>query len=588
MADDFTRRAARSFRARRLSALERSAAGEAERFGWPAGWLIAMDLPDAESYNRSGKKLWEAGEQEQAIALWREGLERHPDAVELLTSLAWGLGQRGKVAEGKGLAERAVAARPEDPEARHVLGVLLFLEGEHEAAVVHYQEAIEQNRGGPAELTACLHRDLGDAYYTQGDFAQAARQYQTALSSGGDKAYCHLWLGWSKHQLGDLEGAAADFAQAARQYQTALSSGGDKAYCHLWLGWSKHQLGDLEGAAADFAQAESLSPEWHEPLYAQGQLCCAQGDYRRARYLLERAIELCPGDDEEGQAAAACELGNALRGLGDLRSAMSRYQEALALDPTHAVARFNLGLAYGELGDHEAALAAFDVAVQLDPDDPEIQVERGRARAALGRHDDALEAYDAALDMEPDNAEAMSGMGLAYYSLGLYDTAAEHYRSAAQRVPHDPWPRFNLALCLEGAGRHGEADQAMGEAWDLGQENAALCLEIARAITAHGRDPEAAAAAGRRACALDPESAEAHDALATALYSAGDYDGALTAAREAFRLLPEAAEYVYHLGLIHEARGDLLAARESFEHALVLSPGFEEAEEALRRLGDLH
>ena len=547
MADDFTRRAARSFRARRLSALERSAAGEAERFGWPAGWLIAMDLPDAESYNRSGRRLWETGEQEQAIALWREGLERHPDAVELLTSLAWGLGQRGKVAEGKGLAERAVAARPEDPEARHVLGVLLFLEGEYEAAVVHYQEAIEQNRGGPAELTACLHRDLGDAYYTQGDFAQAARQYQTALSSGGDKAYCHLWLGWSKHQLGDLE-----------------------------------------GAAADFAQAESLSPEWHEPLYAQGQLCCAQGDYRRARHLLERAIQLCPGDDEEGQAAAACELGNALRGLGDLRSAMSRYQEALALDPTHAVARFNLGLAYGELGDNEAALAAFDVAVQLDPDDPEIQVERGRARAALGRHDDALEAYDAALDMEPDNAEAMSGMGLAYYSLGLYDTAAEHYRSAAQRVPHDPWPRFNLALCLEGAGRHGEADQAMGEAWDLGQENAALCLEIARAITAHGRDPEAAAAAARRACALDPESAEAHDALATALYSAGDYDGALTAAREAFRLLPEAAEYVYHLGLIHEARGDLLAARESFEHALVLSPGFEEAEEALRRLGDLH
>jgi len=69
-----------------------------------------------------------------------------------------------------------------------------------------------------------------------------------------------------------------------------------------------------------------------------------------------------------------------------------------------------------------------------------------------------------------------------------------------------------------------------------------------------------------------------------ALLSAGKHDAALIEAEKAVRMMPEASEYRYDLGLIQEALGNLAAARTSFARALDLSPDFDEAQEALRRL----
>jgi Flp pilus assembly protein TadD len=127
-------------------------------------------------------------------------------------------------------------------------------------------------------------------------------------------------------------------------------------------------------------------------------------------------------------------------------------------------------------------------------------------------------------------------------------------------------------------------EECLAEALRLGAGNAELCAAVARAITSHGRDPGAAIAAARQACKVEAGSAEAHDALAMALYSAGEYDTAVAAAEQAARLEPQAAEFVYDLGVIQEARGDLAGARESFGRAVGLAPDFEEAQEALRRV----
>ncbi|MGD0110478.1 MAG: tetratricopeptide repeat protein [Armatimonadota bacterium] len=502
-----------------------------------------MDILNPESHNEKARRLWESGRYDDAIQSWRQALTSNPESVEALTSLAWALGQQETVEEATAFARRAVELSPEDPAARRVFGELLFLEGHYQEAADHYTAGLKHNERGHELLTACLRRDLGDVYYMLGDFEQAKRQYDAALVAGGDQAYCHLWLGWTKQQLGDRQGALAEF--------------------HL---------------------ACDLAPEWHEAYYAAGQSSCALGSYDQARDLLVRALSLYPSEDEEGRSAGTCELGNAYRGLGDFHRAVGLYKEALLLDPTHPVARFNLGLACSEMGEFEAALAAFDVAAQLDPGDADVQVERGRACLELDRHDQALEAYRAALEIQPGNAEAYSGLGLTYYALGIYDTSAEHYRSAVESEPRDPWPRYNLALALDAAGRHADADVAIEQAWELGQDDPHICVALARALTAQGRSPTSAARAARRACGLDPDNADAHDALAMALHSAGDYRGALGPALEATRLMPESAEYHYTLGLVQEAAGDLLSARASFTRSIGLAPGFEEAREALRRL----
>jgi len=121
----------------------------------------------------------------------------------------------------------------------------------------------------------------------------------------------------------------------------------------------------------------------------------------------------------------------------------------------------------------------------------------------------------------------------------------------------------------------------------MGQDDPELCTSLARALTSQGRNAEAAVRAARRACGLDPDSADPRDALAMALYSVGQHEAAMGPAREATRLAPDAAEYVYDLGLIQEASGDAAGARTSFSRAVELEPDFEEAREALRRLDEV-
>jgi tetratricopeptide (TPR) repeat protein len=501
-----------------------------------------MNLSDPEFYNEQAKQLWETGRRGEAIRAWKKALDSNPGHVEALTSLAWALEQQD-YEEAIELARRAVERLPEDPAGRRVLGELLFCQGRYAEAAEQYLSGLDLNGGRDELVAGCLCRNLADAYYMLGRFREAVREYEAALAAGADQAYCHLWLGWAKQQLGDRGGAISDFTLVCE-----------------------------------------LAPRWHEAFYAAGQLHCAQGKYVQARDHLERALSLYPAEDEEGRAAATCELGNAIRGLGDLLRAVDLYQEALSLDPTHPVARFNLGLAHNELGDHEAALAAFSVIAQLDSGDADVHVERGHAYLELGRHDEAIEAYRAALAIQPENSEAFSGLGLTYYGLGVYDTSVEHYLCAVKIEPGDPWPRYNLALALDAAGRHAEADGMMEQAWQSSQEDGEACVAIARAVTSQGRNSELAACAARRACCLDPGNPDGRDALAMALLSAGKHDAALIEAEKAVRMMPEASEYRYDLGLIQEALGNLAAARTSFARALDLSPDFDEAQEALRRL----
>jgi len=399
-------------------------------------------------------RLWADGHQEEAILSWRQALACNAEHLEAMVSLAWALGQQGQVEEGLGLAERALQLAQGDPAIHRVMGELRFLGGRYEEAMRHYRTSLELDPDDSSPLSGLLHRDLGDALYMLERFEEAAQEYRLALARGSDEAYCRLWLGWARHRLGD------------------------------------------EGAIEEFESACELAPDWHEPCYAAGYLHCARGDYQRACHRLDQALALYPPEDDQGRAAAACELGNARRGLGDLPRAIELYQQSLSLDPTHPVARFNLGLAYAEQGDFEQALAAFQVAAQLEPEDEEIQIERGRAYLELGRWHDGLEAYQAALAIRSDSAEALAGLGVAYHSLGLYGAAVEHYQHALTVAPDDARTQYNLATALEASGRHAEADAAMERAWEVGHNDPEMCLESARALTAQGRNAEGGRAGG--------------------------------------------------------------------------------------------
>lgn len=85
-------------------------------------------------------------------------------------------------------------------------------------------------------------------------------------------------------------------------------------------------------------------------------------------------------------------------------------------------------------------------------------------------------------------------------------------------------------------------------------------------------------------------SSEEYDEQAHKLYDDGDYDGALEMLKEGLSLYPNAVELSVGLGYARLAREEYAWARRSFERAVILDPGHEDAlvglGETLLRFGE--
>ncbi|MEQ8964485.1 MAG: tetratricopeptide repeat protein, partial [Azospirillaceae bacterium] len=122
-------------------------------------------------------------------------------------------------------------------------------------------------------------------------------------------------------------------------------------------------------------------------------------------------------------------LAASLQGMGQTAEARATYREVLALAPDHRGARINLaGLLAdgGPGGDPGEAVALVESMLAGAPDDPALWSQLARVRFAAGRTDAALAAAERAVSLAPDR-------------LG---------------------PRYNLAVLLDRAGRHGAAARA--------------------------------------------------------------------------------------------------------------------------------
>lgn len=98
-------------------------------------------------------------------------------------------------------------------------------------------------------------------------------------------------------------------------------------------------------------------------------------------------------------------------------------------------------------------------------------------------------------------------------------------------------------------------------------------LELALFDADHGHDPQATLALARAAYERRP-SIKAADTLAWALLKAGRPVEAQPYAAEALRLGTRDALMLYHAGMIAQARGDAVAARDYLKRALDANPHF--------------
>ncbi|NJN67395.1 MAG: tetratricopeptide repeat protein, partial [Chloroflexaceae bacterium] len=418
------------------------------------------------------ESLQRRGGMDDAIAAYEQVLEREPANVTALSQLAFIHSLRFQYEQAEELARTAIDADPQAAFAHVILADTLDDRREtFDLAWDAVSRAIE------------LDPDLSFAYAIRAEMV-ANRAYDTA-------------------DYEDLQRAITDAEQAIE-----LAANEDnlmKALAHSSRGivyryeyWITDDQTKLTLAVEEFNKAIGLQNQIAYFTSSLGNFYNEQGSH----------------DLDQGREAEAYQK---------LDLAVQKFQEALAIDQSYAIAYNGLGWNAFYREDYAGALEAFEEAVTMDPSnidaflgknlvyrfqsppDYDQAIEVLNQAAAVAPQNDqvfswmgwtylnqetmeaAAEQFRHAIELNPNSADAHRGLGWAAYRQSHYDEAEPHFRRAIELDPSNYEPYLGLGYVLEETNRPDEAREMFEQTLELDPENENALLGLERLDEAGGK-----------------------------------------------------------------------------------------------------
>lgn len=257
---------------------------------------------------------------------------------------------------------------------------------------------------------------------------------------------------------------------------------------------------------------------------------------------------------------------------GDLRSALSMYQQVLSVDPENFTALHCLGILFGQLGRFEDALVAFTKASIVHPNDFAAHYNRGKALQELKRYDEALDAYNKTLKLNNNYADAYNNRGIVLQQLRRFEEAVASFNNAIALRPDFADACNNRGNVLTQLQRYEDALASFDKGILLNPNYASaynsrglIQLDVFKRI-------DAAVSDFRHALTIEPNYAEAHFNLGNALKDLLRYQDALMSYDKAIALNPNFADAYYGRGVLLSELKQCDEALESFNRALTINP----------------
>ncbi|TWA74577.1 putative O-linked N-acetylglucosamine transferase (SPINDLY family) [Azospirillum brasilense] len=228
-------------------------------------------------------------------------------------------------------AERAyrqiLRREPRNPDAWHLLGVLLSERGDHDAGIASIRTALSIREALE------YHLNLASSLLDAGRKDEALDALMAALRVGPDRADIHFRLGNLFHQQRRPNEAVAAYRQAI-----ALQPGFVEALNNL--GSLFLDVGQTDAAIAAFTNAIQAAPANAESHGNLGYALDLQDRLGEAAAAYRVALNFQPDF-----ALGWSNLGNVLKGQGHLDQAMAAYRSALTHRPDYPMAHSNVLMA---------------------------------------------------------------------------------------------------------------------------------------------------------------------------------------------------------------------------------------------------
>lgn len=459
-----------------------------------------------------------------------------------------------------------------------LLGKALLANGEVLAAEVALQEALRLgvNR---AEIVV----PLAQAYLAIGRQRQVLDQPVFALAGLPRDVQVQLLLqrASAASDLGDTRQALQNLADAA-----GLAPG-DAAVplAEVPIRIRARQFREAEAAVA---KAGALSPQAAETHYQRGALAHVQGNVAAALAAYDQALQREPRHGEARIARAGIYLD--LQRDADAKRDLDELQTLLPREPRAAYLRALLAQRNGQTEVARAALKQVTELLDPIPLDAlryrsQLLLLNGLAHFELKEREKAKSYLEALLRVQPETP-ASKLLAQIYLESGEADRAVPILEAYVKAQPGDGPAITLLAASQMALGRTARAVSLMQEslrARDLPEQRTVLGLGLLRS----GRlaDGQAELEAAWR---KDPTQVQAGVALAGLYMRSGKAADAVGVAQALVKRAPGHAGYQDLLGMALAMAGKTAPAREAFERASSLEPGWIAPQLHLARLDAAH
>jgi len=256
--------------------------------------------------------------------------------------------QAGRLPEAEAIYRQILQAKPNDPDALHLLGVMANQVGKNEIAIELIGKAL-MFKPDFAEG----HNNLGNALTDLGRLDDAVICYRQAIKLKPDFAEARNNLGTVHKDQGRLE-------EAMVCYRQTLQFKPNYAEAHNNLGNVLKDLGRVDEAIASFRQAIACRSDYVDAYINLGNLLKDQGKLDEAIAQYRLALTFKPDFAELHN-----DLGNAYKDQGKLDDAIACYQQALRFKADSAETYVNLGNAFKDQDKLNEAIACFKLSLQI-------------------------------------------------------------------------------------------------------------------------------------------------------------------------------------------------------------------------------
>ena len=299
---------------------------------------------------------------------------------------------------------------------------------QYDAAIQDYNHAIYlcptladayNNRG-------TVFDNLGKNQLALGDYSQAISLSPTRSEFFQNRA--NLWL-----ILGQPQKALLDCNQA-------IEFNSMNSIAYYLRGNAKEDLGDKQGAIAEYDQAIILSPTYDLALYNRARLKWLKDGSKTALTDINQAIRVCPSSKHY------LFRGRIRWHLGDIRSALEDFDQAISLNSNDAASFSYRGCMKSRLKDFKGGTADYKTAITLAPRDAEIRTDYAIHLYRQNKVTQAINECTAATKLNSKSTNAFLFRGMFYEGQHDFALALKNYNKAIEVGPRCRAPHYRRAL----------------------------------------------------------------------------------------------------------------------------------------------